>query len=171
MPYCSECGNQHAAGDRFCSRCGRSLVAAAEVTASQAPAPRPPVEPEEPPTPAGLPLPETKLWEGQPNGVFNPIEAHAISYELSTERLRIIRGILNRSYDDVELTRVRDVTVEQSLAQRALGVGNVTLVTTDSSAPDVLLHDISEPHEVKEMIRQAVRQQRQRFRVRQFEDI
>jgi uncharacterized membrane protein YdbT with pleckstrin-like domain len=109
------------------------------------------------------------IWEGAPYGLLNPIESHAIRWELTTERLRVIRGILNRSTDEVELTRVRDVSYEQSLTQRALGIGNVVVVSVDATAPMLVLHDVAEPEQVKEHIRQAVREQRQRLRVRQLE--
>ena len=112
---------------------------------------------------------ETTLWEGAPHGLLNPIETHAIRWELTSERLRVVRGILSRSTEEVELTRVRDVSFEQSLAQRALGIGTVTVVGTDATAPEIVLHDVEEPEQVKELIRQAVRDQRRRHRVRQVE--
>src|SRR5215207_8543359 len=166
MPYCPGCGNQHAADDRFCARCGRALAPDAVAPAQPAPAPvRAPAEPVEPAGPAV----ETILWEGAPHGLLNPIETHAIQWVLTTERLRVVRGLLNRSTEEVELIRVRDVSFEQSLAQRALGIGTVTVVGTDATAPMVVLHDVEEPEAVKEMIRQAVRDQRRRHRVRQVE--
>jgi len=121
--------------------------------------------PEAPPAPAE----EVILWEGTPHGLLNPIETHAIRWVLTTQRLRVVRGILSRSTEEVELTRVRDVAVEQSLAQRALGIGTITVVGTDATSPTLILHDVSEAEEVKELIRQAVQEQRRRYRVRQVE--
>jgi hypothetical protein len=163
MPYCPGCGSQHATDDRFCSKCGRALAADAV-----APAPVP-VGPDPTPYQAG-PVAETTLWEGTPHGLLNPIETHAIRWVLTTERLQVVRGILSRSTEEVELTRVRDVSYEQNLAQRALGIGTVTVVGTDATSPTVVLHDVEEPEAVKEMIRQAVRDQRRRHRVRQVEN-
>ena len=160
MPYCPGCGHQHADDDRFCAKCGRAL--APDAVAPAQPAPAPVHAPEEPAA-------ETILWEGTPHGLLNPIETHAIRWVLTTERLRVVRGLLNRSTEEVELTRVRDVSFEQSLAQRALGIGTVTVVGTDATAPEVVLHDVEEPEQVKELIRQAVRDQRRRQRVRQVE--
>lgn len=160
MPYCPGCGHQHADDDRFCAKCGRALAPGAVAPAQPAPAPvHPPAEP-------GA---ETILWEGTPHGLLNPIETHAIRWVLTTERLRVVRGLLNRSTEEVELTRVRDVSFEQSLAQRALGIGTLSVVGTDATAPEVVLHDVEEPEQVKELIRQAVRDQRRRQRVRQVE--
>lgn len=163
MPYCSGCGHQHAADDRFCAKCGRALAPDAVAPAPAVPAPAPmPVEPAAPAT-------ETTVWEGVPHGLLNPIETHAIRWVLTTERLRVVRGLLNRSTEEVELIRVRDVSFDQSLAQRALGIGTVTVVGTDATAPSVVLHDVEEPEQVKELIRQAVRDQRRRHHVRQVE--
>jgi uncharacterized membrane protein YdbT with pleckstrin-like domain len=105
------------------------------------------------------------LWEGAPHGLLNPIETHAIRWILTTQRLRIVRGILSRSTEEIELVRVRDVSSEQSLAQRALGIGSVSVVGTDATAPVVVLHDIEDPENVKEIIRHAVQEQRRRFHV------
>ena len=163
MPYCPGCGQQHADDDRFCAKCGRPLTADA-VPPSPPPA-RPAPQPVAPPTPDE----EVILWEGTPHGLFNPIETHAIRWVLTTQRLRVVRGILSRSTDEVELTRVRDVAVEQSLAQRALRIGTLTVVGTDATSPTVVLHDVNEPEQVKELIRQAVQEQRRRYRVRQVE--
>ncbi len=160
MPYCPGCGNQHADDDRFCAKCGRALAPDAVTPARAAPEPAPA---------SAEPVIETALWEGTPHGLLNPIETHAIRWVLTTERLRVVRGLLNRSTEEVELTRVRDVSFEQSLGQRALGIGTVTVVGTDATAPTVVLHDVDEPEQVKELIRQAVRDQRRRHRVRQVE--
>jgi hypothetical protein len=160
MPYCPDCGHQHAADDRFCSKCGRAFGEAGQAAVPAAPLPAP--------APAA-PVSETLLWEGAPHGLLNPIESHAIRWILTTERLQIVRGILSRATEEVELTRVRDVSVEQSLAQRALGIGTIHVYGTDVTAPMVVLHDIEDADQVKELIRQAVRDQRRRNRVRQVE--
>lgn len=161
MPYCPGCGNQHAADDRFCSKCGRAFVAGGAPAATP-----PPVASS--PAPAA-PDVETVLWEGTPHGLLNPIESHAIRWIVTTQRLRIVRGILSRSTEEIELVRVRDVSSEQGLTQRALGIGSVIVVGTDATAPRVILHDVEDPENVKEIIRQAVQEQRRRFHVRQVE--
>lgn len=173
MPFCSACGNQHADTDRFCGQCGRALGADAVLPAESGQAAQA-TPASSPPLPAYAvqagPAPEQMLWEGTPYGLLNPIETHAIRWELTTERLRIIRGLLGRSTEEIELTRVRDVSYEQSLTQRALGIGTVTVISVDADSPHVALHDIEAPEQVKELIRQAVREQRQRQRVRQVEE-
>src|SRR5205809_356177 len=123
-------GHQPAAAERFSARCARALPP----DTVPPPPPQPPSTLPAPPPPSLPPAPvaEQLIWEGTPHGLLNPIESHAIRWELTTERLRVVRGLLNRSTEEVELTRVRDVSCEQSLAQRALGIGNVTVVSADT---------------------------------------
>jgi hypothetical protein len=142
--------------------------------ADATPAPPGPFERREPVEPAGLaapigPVPETLLWEGAPHGLLNPIESHAIRWILTTERLQIVCGMLSRSTEEIELMRVRDVSYEQSLTQRALGIGNIHVIGTDATTPMVVMHDIEDPEQVKELLRQAVLDQRRRQRVREVE--
>ena len=170
MPYCPGCGHQHAADDRFCSQCGRALTTDAVAPSASAPLAAPSSRPAPDPDPPSGPIAEIPLWEGTPHGLLNPIESHAIRWVLTNERLRVIRGILSRSTEEVELSRVRDVSLDQSLAQRALGIGTITIVGADATAPEVVIHDVEEPEQVKELIREAVREQRRRNRVRQVEN-
>ncbi|MBL8692528.1 MAG: PH domain-containing protein [Planctomycetes bacterium] len=86
----------------------------------------------------------------------------SVRYRLTSERLFLERGILSREMSEIELVRVDDVTVHQSLIERMVNVGKVTLATTDASDPGISLESIDRPLEVKETIRAAVRRQRSR---------
>src|SRR5215213_10492146 len=50
-------------------------------------------------------------------------------YELTTERLKLRQGVLNKRLDEVELYRVRDYRLEQPLLIRIFGLSNITLGT------------------------------------------
>lgn len=88
-----------------------------------------------------------------------------IRYELTTERLRVRHGVLNKELDEVELYRVRDYKLEQPLVLRVFGLGHVTVNTTDLSHPVVRLRAIRDSEHVRERIRSAVEQCRVRKRV------
>ncbi len=77
-------------------------------------------------------------------------------YALSEDRLFLKRGFLNVSQDEVVLYRVRDLRVRISLWQRIFGVGTVTVVSTDKSIPELVLKNIRQPNEVKELIHEYV---------------
>ncbi len=101
--------------------------------------------------------------------VWGPIRwftNRATSYELTTQRLRIRRGILNRRLDELELYRVKDYIMEQPLFLRLLGLGNLTLLSSDASTPSIALRAIARVETVREKLRTAVQSERDRKRVR-----
>lgn len=88
-----------------------------------------------------------------------------IRYELTTERLRVRHGVLNKELDEVELYRVRDYRLEQPLLLRLVGLGHVSVNTTDLTHPLVRLRAIHDSERVREQLRGAVEQCRVRKRV------
>lgn len=90
----------------------------------------------------------------------------ATFYELTTQRLRITHGILNRKLDEIELYRVKDYEMVQPLFLRMLGLGNITLLSSDVSTPTVALRAIAGVEAVREKLRTAVQSERDRKRVR-----
>jgi membrane protein YdbS with pleckstrin-like domain len=85
-----------------------------------------------------------------------------LRYRLTNQRLFTERGLLARAHDELELIRVDDVSVRQNLLQRALDVGTVTLLSTDTTSPRLVIEGIEHPLALKEMIRAQVRARRGR---------
>lgn len=54
-----------------------------------------------------------------------------INYILTRELIIVRKGIIARSYDSLELFRVKDYNVEQSFFMRLFGIMSVRLYTTD----------------------------------------
>lgn len=91
------------------------------------------------------------------------------SYELTTQRLKIATGVLNRKLDELELFRVKDYAMDQPLFLRLVGLGNLTLVTSDASTPTLALRAIANVEDVREKLRTAVQAERDRKRVREMD--
>lgn len=89
-----------------------------------------------------------------------------IRYELTSERLRVRRGVLNKELDEMELYRVRDYKLEQPLVLRIFSLGNVTVTSTDVSEPVFTLRAIRESERLRERIRFYVEECRTKKRVR-----
>ena len=77
-------------------------------------------------------------------------------YALSEDRLFLKRGVINVKQDEIVLYRVRDLGVSVSLWQRLFGVGTVTVISTDKSIPELVIKNIRQPNEVKELIHEYV---------------
>ena len=83
-------------------------------------------------------------------------------YELTSQRLRIMRGLLGNQIEEIELIRVRDTKVKQHVGERMLDVGDITVISADSGTPSVTLNNVRNPIEVRELLRKAVQVERQR---------
>lgn len=87
-------------------------------------------------------------------------------YAMSADRLFTSVGFLNIKDDEVLLYRVRDIDTSRSLWQRLFGVGTVTVVSSDKTMPALVLKNIKDPVEVKELIHRQVEEMKLKRRVR-----
>lgn len=90
-------------------------------------------------------------------------------YELTTQRLKIHRGILNRRLEEVELYRIKDYVMERPLLLRLVGLGHISLVASDASTHSVKLEAVPRVEWLREQLRNAVQAERDRKRVRELD--
>jgi uncharacterized membrane protein YdbT with pleckstrin-like domain len=90
-------------------------------------------------------------------------------YELSTQRLRLYEGVINRQIDEIELYRVKDTNIEQPFWFRMFGLGVLNLKTSDRSHADVAIEAISDIEKVRELVRKHVEELRDQKRVREVD--
>ena len=87
-------------------------------------------------------------------------------YAMSEDRLFTSVGFLNIKDDEILLYRVRDIDTERNLFQRLFGVGTIFVISSDKTMPTMVLKNIKNPVEVKEMIHQQVEEMKLKRRVR-----
>ena len=87
-------------------------------------------------------------------------------YGMSEDRLFISVGFLNIKDDEVLLYRVRDIDTSRSLWQRLFGVGTITVMSSDKTMPTMVLKNIKNPVEVKELLHTQVEEIKLKRRVR-----
>ena len=88
--------------------------------------------------------------------LYRLIQTACHNYRLTDQRLHESTGILFRQTDELELYRVKDVSIEEPLLQRLVGCGRVVIVTSDKSTPLVVLNAVSNPHVVADLLRDCV---------------
>jgi len=76
--------------------------------------------------------------------------------------LIIETGIVSKSVEDIDLRTIDDTNFQQRFLERLLGIGNVTIVSSDKVAPTYVLRGIADPRGIREMIRTHVYQVSQR---------
>jgi uncharacterized membrane protein YdbT with pleckstrin-like domain len=89
----------------------------------------------------------------------------SVRYTLTAQRLEIERGILGKRYESIDLWRVRDVTLEQTVLERVRGVGRITVVSTDQLEPLLLLGPVASAKRLYDQLRDAVAHARKEARV------
>lgn len=139
---------------------GIPATPSARLTSNTSPNVKPPVPPQgavaAAVAPVGGSTGERLLWRGRPYLMIG------INYELTTQRLRIIRGIAGQTIEEIELVRVRDTSARQTLVERLFDIGDVEIISTDARQPTKQLFNIKDPVEVRELIRKAVVDERAR---------
>jgi len=80
----------------------------------------------------------------------------ATHYRVTNQRLTIESGLVSKRVDDIDLRTVEDVGLEQSPLERLLGVGRLTIVSTDRQRPRLELFGVADPREVRERVRAGV---------------
>lgn len=116
------------------------------------------------------PRKEEVIWKGGPSKFAAPRKALTERYEATTERLKVDYGLLSRHTEEIELFRVQDLSVERSMFDRIFGVGDIVIHSGDATGGKIVLWDVPDAENVKDVIRKAARVERQRHRVGVFEE-
>lgn len=61
-------------------------------------------------------------------------------------------GLLSKQYTEIQMASVRTVRVRQSLLQRILGAGDLTLYTA-GDIPELVIRGLPDPHRIRELIK------------------
>ena len=86
------------------------------------------------------------LW-----AITRHIKRLAMKLTVSTDKLRFETGILSKSTRTIQLGKVQDVRVDQSLKQRFAGVGTLAIETA-GEASRLVIHDIDQPQNLADEI-------------------
>ena len=81
-------------------------------------------------------------------------------YLLTTQRLRISRGIVRKNVQETRLDRVQNVNYSQGVLDRMFGVGTVDFDTAGSDDSEFRFEWVNEPEQVVRAVDQAVEEAR-----------
>ena len=83
-------------------------------------------------------------------------------YQLTTQRFVHETGLLKRITDRIEVIDIDDVSVEQRLIERMVGVGTIKLISSDRSHPVLMMRGIENVKVVAATIDDLRRKERRR---------
>lgn len=107
------------------------------------------------------------LWSDRKRHLGLPLSF--TRYRLSDDRLFCETGFLNTKADEILLYRVRDLSLNIRFFQRVFGVGTVSVMSSDVSAPRLDLKNVKHPREVKELIHRSVESAKEKRRMKSME--
>ena len=83
------------------------------------------------------------------------IRARTVNWSLTSDRLIEKRGLVASRRREMELADIRSVEVTKRVMQRMIGLGDVTIASAASADYAIRLHDIFDPDNAAETIREA----------------
>lgn len=86
----------------------------------------------------------------------------SVAYRLTSQRFFHEKGILRRTTDRVELIDIDDITVEQSIIDRLVGVGTIKITSSDRTHPVLVLPGIKDARHVADLMDNARLEERRR---------
>ena len=94
-----------------------------------------------------------------------------VSWTLSTERITWKQGLLSRKIHNLELYRIKDISLRKPLLMRLVGRGYVDFVTSDQSekGEHESIGAIPKPDDLYALLRKYVERQRQQKGVREVD--
>lgn len=104
------------------------------------------------------------LWAGRKCILGLPISF--TRYILTDTALYTKIGFLNIKEDEIELYRVFDKQLSFTLFQRIVNCGTITLMSKDSDTPSKHITSVRSPREVKRILDECVKEQRDKYYVR-----
>ena len=157
--FCSNCGKE--ASGKFCSNCGAPLNSNILSTQAQ--------------TVTDTSEEEKILYECKPAGLIDKAKSqmnvNATVYRITNQRVVVENGLLSRKQEEIELNKIKDFTVKQSMTEKLMGVGNIEIISIDVSTPRLVLSNVENPFVVKDKIRAAMLEYKKKLNITYREHI
>lgn len=133
-------------------------------------------------------LPEEEIWQGSPSqwtnfwwyvacvlvvpipiAIWKALSTAKTDFAITTQRLTLETGVFTRDLEEIELYRIKDTQLRRSFIQRLLGLGTVTVISSDESMPTLEIPSIKGPAMVRQKIRENVELVRRARGVRELD--
>lgn len=93
----------------------------------------------------------------------------AVKYEITSERIRITTGIFSKQTNVMELYRVKDYSLKEPFFYRLFHMGNIVILTSDHSTPQIIMRAIPGAKKLMDEIRKYVELRRDLKKVREVD--
>ena len=105
------------------------------------------------------------LWSDRKRWTFLGLPWTFTKYTCTAEKFIVESGIFSTKEEEIRLYRILDLTLARSFWQRIFGLGTICCDTVDKSSPRLVIKNIKNPRNVKELVSEAVEKERMKKRV------
>lgn len=105
------------------------------------------------------------LWSDRKRWLLFGLPWTFTKYTCTSEKFVVQSGILKQREDEIRLYRIMDLTLERTFFQRIFGLGTITCDTVDKSSPQLIIRNVKDSRRVKDLISNAVEEERIKKRV------
>lgn len=133
-------------------------------------------------------VPEAGVWQGSPSqwtnfwwyilclliipipwALWKMVSTAKQNYAVTSQRLTLETGVFKRNLEEIELYRIKDTRLTRTFIQRMLGLGTVTVISSDESSPTLVIPWIKGSVEVRQLLRENVELVRRARGVRELD--
>lgn len=105
------------------------------------------------------------LWSDRKRWLLFGLPWTFTKYTCTPEKFITESGVLSTKEEEIRLYRIMDLTLERSILQRIFGLGTIVCDTVDRSTPKLYIQNVKNAKKVKELLSEAVEQERVKKRV------
>lgn len=105
------------------------------------------------------------LWKGRKRILFLGLPWTFTSYTLLEDKFLVDSGLFTSHQEEIRLYRIVDISLTRTFIQKIFGLGTILCDTSDKSCPKLEIINIKDVKNVKELLSEAVENERVRKRV------
>ncbi len=75
------------------------------------------------------------------------------SYKITPKRIEYCRGIFSKNIDNIDMFRIIDLKMRQTIFDRMTGMGTVIIYTTDKTDPQFAIENVPNPAQLYDVIK------------------
>jgi membrane protein YdbS with pleckstrin-like domain len=79
-------------------------------------------------------------------------------YRITSQRMVIESGVFSRNIEEIDMRTVEDLAFQQSMFERMLGIGDITVISSDRTNAQTRLVGLARPRELRELLRNSAYQ-------------
>ncbi|MCE5341060.1 MAG: PH domain-containing protein [Planctomycetaceae bacterium] len=87
--------------------------------------------------------------------LYKIIKLKSVRYKITQDRIEWSRGIMQRRVDNIDMFRIVDMKMERTLPDILVGIGSITLITSDKTDPNFKFEKLRSSKRIYDIIKKS----------------